>query len=200
MYIILDKNNIVIDQTTYLRYVIKQNEIFKNCDKDIATGIIGSDCNTYYDLQNITIVKSDNKNIQTNLYKYNPYQQDFICRYSLEELQQLKQTENKKLFNQFLKENPLIWTDGKKYGVTLEDQQEIQSMLNQYTLTKEKSVLEWHAQGEENVTWSFINLLSLLNNILSFVLPYYHQCQKYKSQIYNTVSIEEVNKIEIKYK
>lgn len=217
MYILLNREDIVVDILPEVRYTKLQSSkgIIVACEEDEGTGVIGSDCNTQY-----VLIKADRQNspdavsvlelkeipseIKPNLYKYDRENQKLVYRYSLKEVQDLKQKQNKTLFAEYLENHPLTWTDGKAYGITLEDQTEITMNINQYQAAEragaEYPVLEWHAKGEENVPWSLTNLSTLLTAISDAVYPKYKMMQKYKVAIYNTASIEELEGIELSYK
>ena len=115
-----------------------------------------------------------------------------------------KQDENKVAFAKFLAEHPLTWTDGKVYGVTLEDQSEISLNLTQYQMQVsagiENPVLEWHASKEACTPWSFENLTALALAISAYIYPWFQKMNEYKAQIYACQSKADVDAIEIVYK
>lgn len=211
MFILVDKDNVVVDFMTYVRYIKPQSStnIIIGCEEKEGTGVIGSDCDTHYPLiQNtvsnpsnaVRVIKVDNipDFIEPQLYKYNTITAEFECVYCLEEMQALKQTQNKEKLREYLAENPLTWTDGKQYGVTAEDQTEINFNITQYQLGI-TSTLEWHAKHEENCEWELDNLVALSNAINAFVYPCYHKMQEIKKSIYNAKSIQEIQAIELTY-
>ena len=59
MYILLNRENVVVDILAEARYIKLQssNGIVVACGKDEGTGVIGSDCDTHY-----TLVKADTLN------------------------------------------------------------------------------------------------------------------------------------------
>lgn len=115
-----------------------------------------------------------------------------------------KQDENKAAFAKFLAEHPLTWTDGKVYGVTLEDQSEISLNLSQYQMQiaagVESPILEWHASKEACAPWTYENLTALALAISAHVYPWFQKMNEYKGQIYACQSKEEVDAIEIVFK
>ena len=119
----------------------------------------------------------------------------------LELLQKVKQEENKNRFAEFLSKNPITWIDGKLYGVTLEDQTEINLNINQYKIQieagVENPVLEWHAVHEASVPWKYEDLCELVAAINEFVYPWFKKMNDYKEAIYAATSNEEVAAIEI---
>lgn len=216
MYVLLNREDIVVDILNHIRYIKLQssNGIVIACEEEESTGVIGSDCDTHY-----TLIKSDTLNssnavrivecekipseVVPNLYKYNTESNNFEYRYTLDEAKELKQAENKKLFAEYLATHPITWVDGKEYGITMEDQSEIQLNLNQYTVALEakatNAVLEWHARHEECTTWTVENLAALSLDISAAVYPMYRLCQSYKIAIYGAETIEELNAVELVY-
>ena len=216
MYVLLNRDNIVLDILPEARYTKLQssNGIVVACEEDEGTGIIGSDCNTHY-----VLIRSDRQNsidavavmeleeipseLKVQYYKYDPELQEFVYRYSLEEAQALKQGENKVLFAEYLDNHPLEWTDGKKYGITLEDQSEISLNISQYQIALqagvESPVLEWHAKKEECHPWTLADLSALSVAISAKVYPKYRLMQQYKIAIYGATSIQELEAIELNY-
>jgi hypothetical protein len=166
MYVLLNRENIVVDILDNLRYIKLQssNGIVVACSEEEGTGVIGSDCDTHYVLIQADTINSPNavrvieveeipSNVTPNLYKFDNETQSFVYRYSLDEAKELKQEKNKLLFAEYLASHPLTWTDGKEYGVTMEDQSEISLNLSQYQIAVQAGVesptLEWHARHEE---------------------------------------------------
>ena len=122
---------------------------------------------------------------------------------SLENAKLCKQDENKRLFSEYLSKNPINWIDGKNYGVTLEDQTEIQFNLSQYKLQieagVENPVLEWHAVKESCVAWTHEDLTNLLLAINEYIYPHFKKMNEYKDMIFNSESITELNNITIAF-
>lgn len=136
---------------------------------------------------------------------------------ALEETKANKQNENNNVFARWLKEHPLTWTDGKKYGVTMADQQEIALNLTSYQMqvqgieannelsdeAKQMAIaairLEWHAVQEACVPWSFAELSALSMAIREYIYPGYNLNQNYKTQIYACETRKEVEDIQLDY-
>lgn len=215
-YIVLNKSGIIVDILNFPQYTKRNrrgNLIITDIEK--ATGVIGSDYNTNYNFNNYTLLTLETipDRIIPDVYRYNLDTEEFEYttelveteRYSrkLERVKQQKQSENKQLLAAFLTKNPLTWTDGKQYGITMEDQTEISLRLNQYQaaqVSKARTVsLNWHAQKEIDQPWTYEDLTDLLLSINDQVYYFYHQCQEYKDKIYNCQTIGEVNKININF-
>lgn len=214
MYILLNRENMVVDILKNIRYTKLQssNGIVISCEENEGTGVIGSDCNTHY-----TLIKADTLN-QSNAVsvleletipsevipgysKYNQETQEFT--YDLDQAKYDKQEENKVLFAEYLTTHPITWVDGKEYGITQEDQSEISLNINQYQVAIQAGVenpaLEWHARREECAPWTLENLAALSLAISNAVYPKYHQMQNYKTQIFSATTIAELEAIELNY-
>lgn len=216
MYVLLNRENIVVDILDNLRYIKLQssNGIVVACSEEEGTGVIGSDCDTHYVLIRADTINSPNavrvieveeipSNVTLNLYKFDNETQSFVYRYSLDEAKELKQEKNKLLFAEYLASHPLTWTDGKEYGVTMEDQSEISLNLSQYQIATQAGVeaptLEWHARHEECQPWTLENLVALSMSISAAVYPMYRKMQQHKISIYGASSLEELEQVELDY-
>lgn len=214
MYILLNRENVVVDILAEARYIKLQssNGIVVACEEDEGTGVIGSDCDTHY-----TLVKADTLNqsnavtvleieeIPSNVTPgYSVYNsEDGTFTTDLDQAKYDKQEKNKALFAEYLATHPLTWVDGKEYGITQEDQSEIALNINQYQVAVaagvENPTLEWHAKQEECYPWSLEQLSALSLAIAEVVYPKYHQMQEYKTAIFAATSIAELNAIELIY-
>ena len=121
----------------------------------------------------------------------------------LEEAQLGKQNENKMLLSNWLNSNPLVWTNGKTYGITMEDQSEISLNINQYQVQiaagVENPVLEWHAIHEACEPFTLEELTALTLAITNKVYPAFRLMNKYKEQIFTCTDRKEVAAINLAY-
>lgn len=140
-----------------------------------------------------------------------------MAEQALEDAKNAKQAENNQQFASWLNEHPLTWKDGKKYGVTLADQQEIELNLVSYTMAiqaidsntdmteEEKTaakaavVLEWHASKEACVAWKYEDLVALSMAIRTYIYGAYTLNQTYKTSIFAAESRKDLNAIEFHY-
>ena len=216
-YLLINRKNVVVDiLPDIIRYTKLQssNGIVIACEEREATGVIGSDANTQYVLIKADTMNSENavsvlaiedvpSAVAAGTTVYDPSTGEFKPRYTLEEVQAMKQEENKVAFANYLISHPMTWVDGKQYGVSQEDQSEIALNINQYQIAKAAGVdtptLEWHAQHEECQPWTLEQLSALSLAISKVVYPKYHQMQQYKTAIYDCSTIEEINAVELKY-
>ena len=117
-------------------------------------------------------------------------------------VQQVRQTENKAALAEWLVAHPLQWTDGKTYGVTEEDQQEMALNLMQYQVAVQAgqpAVLEWHAQKESCRTFEQSEYVALSLAIADYVYPYLRYQESVKEAIYQAETAEEVANVKIDY-
>lgn len=214
-YVLVNRGNVVVDILNEVRYIkLQSNGYVVACPESEGTGVIGSDCDTHYQLIKTDMLSSPNavsvvekeeipSELVPGLYKLDAETNEFVYRYSLEEAQKMKQEQNKLLFAEYLATHPLTWVDGKEYGVTMEDQSEISLNINQYQIALqagvENPVLEWHARHEECTTWSLEQLVALSLTISEFVYPMYRLCQEYKIAIYGATSMEELAAVQLVY-
>ena len=214
MYILLNRENVVVDILAEARYIKLQssNGIVVACGEDEGIGVIGSDCDTHYTLvkadtlnQSNAVIVLEMEEIPSNVTPgYSVYNsEDGTFTTDLDQAKYDKQEKNKALFAEYLASHPLTWVDGKQYGITQEDQSEIALNINQYQVAVaagvENPTLEWHAKQEECYPWSLEQLSALSLAISNVVYPKYHQMQEYKTAIFAATSIAELNAIELTY-
>ena len=119
-----------------------------------------------------------------------------------ERIRTQKQDANKAALSEWLTTHPLLWTDGKTYGTTQEDQSEMALNLMQYQATVQaglSSTLEWHAQKESCRAFEPEEFISLSLAIAAYVYPYLRYQESVKEKIYSAQTIEEINNVEINY-
>lgn len=132
------------------------------------------------------------------------------CYYSKEELPNLlniaqlnKQAENKFLFAKWLDTHPMTWIDGKQYGVTMDDQSEIQLNLSQYQVKLATGVksptLQWHSIHESCTNWTYENLMALVLAISDYIYPYFELMNSYKEKIFACTDYHQVPEINLYY-
>ena len=214
MYILVNRKGRVVEVLSNICYtkLLPSTGIVLSCDEREGTSVSSSETDNVY-----ILIKSDTQNspdavnvyeleeipseVVAGYYYYDPSTGEFSC--NLEEAQYAKQEENKIAFASYLASHPLTWVDGKQYGITQEDQSEIALNINQYQVAVaagiENPTLEWHAKQEECSPWSLEQLSALSLAIAQVVYPKYHQMQEYKTAIFATTSIAELNAIELIY-
>jgi len=146
----------------------------------------------------LKVTYADDGETITNIEAYTPEPEPV----ELATVQQTRQTENKAALAEWLAAHPLQWTDGKTYGVTEEDQQEMALNLMQYQVAVQAgqpAVLEWHAQKEGCRTFELEEYTALSLAIADYVYPYLRYQESVKESIYQAQTAEEVGNVKINY-
>lgn len=118
---------------------------------------------------------------------------------TLDELKAFKQEQNKGALESFLAASTVEF-EGKQYGVTEADQNEMQAMIMQYQMLSQAGVeteLQWHAKHEACKTFTIDQMVQLVATVKAFVLPHMSRMQDIKEQIYKAKTKKGVEKIEI---
>lgn len=121
---------------------------------------------------------------------------------TLDEYKNYLQEKNKTALAEFLADQSVEF-NGKPYGVSEEDQNEMALNFMQYqalTTAGQQVTLEWHSKKSACETFTAEEFMQLTAMIKAFVYPYFQQMNVIKQQIFSSTSREELDKIEIKYK
>nr|DAT41018.1 MAG TPA: protein of unknown function (DUF4376) [Caudoviricetes sp.] len=120
---------------------------------------------------------------------------------TLDEYKNYLQEKNKTALAEFLASQSVEF-NGKPYGVSEEDQNEMALNFMQYqalTTAGQQVTLEWHSKKSACETFTAEEFVQLTAMIKAFVYPYFQQMNMIKQQIFSSSSKEELDKIEIKY-
>ena len=120
---------------------------------------------------------------------------------TLDEYKNYLQEKNKTALAEFLADQSVEF-NGKPYGVSEEDQNEMALNFMQYqalTTAGQQVTLEWHSKKSACETFTAEEFVQLTAMIKAFVYPYFQQMNVIKQQIFSSASKEELDKIEIKY-
>ena len=120
---------------------------------------------------------------------------------TLDEYKNYLQEKNKTALAEFLADQSVEF-NGKAYGVSEEDQNEMALNFMQYqalTTAGQQVTLEWHSKKSACETFTAEEFVQLTAMIKAFVYPYFQQMNVIKQQIFSSTSREELDKIEIKY-
>lgn len=120
---------------------------------------------------------------------------------TLDEYKNYLQEKNKTALAEFLASQSVEF-NGKPYGVSEEDQNEMALNFMQYqalTTAGQQVTLEWHSKKSACETFTAEEFVQLTAMIKAFVYPYFQQMNVIKQQIFSSTSREELDKIEIKY-
>lgn len=214
MYLFITRYGEIKDSVYNLNFIKRQeiSGLIIGCPPEQATGIVGSDGDTQYKLasrnldDDAILIKEIDDNLEYNInsYKWDMREDKLEFKKSLQEAKEEMQNKNKQLFAQWLDMNPLIWVDGKQYGITQEDQIEINLNISQYEnnqkiLEDGVITLEWHAKGETSRPWDINELRELSLAIQEKVKPMFHLMQLYKKQIFDSKDINELLAIDLNY-
>lgn len=121
---------------------------------------------------------------------------------NIDEAKEIKITESKVKLREWLRDNPITWTDGKKYSVTEEKQTLLNSNLASYERAKAAGAeysLRWNATGEECVPWEYEELVALSLAIAEYVAPKVSKQQEIELAIKACETSEELESIVISY-
>ena len=120
---------------------------------------------------------------------------------TLDEYKNYLQEKNKTALAEFLASQSVEF-NGKPYGVSEEDQNEMALNFMQYqalTTAGQQVTLEWHSKKSACETFTTEEFVQLTAMIKAFVYPYFQQMNVIKQQIFSSSSKEELDKIAIKY-
>lgn len=120
---------------------------------------------------------------------------------TLDEYKNYLQEKNKTALAEFLASQSVEF-NGKPYGVSEEDQNEMALNFMQYqalTTAGQQVTLEWHSKKSACETFTAEEFVQLTAMIKAFIYPYFQQMNVTKAQIFSSTSREELDKIEIKY-
>lgn len=114
---------------------------------------------------------------------------------SVDDLREQRIADSKTDLAAWLSENPLTWTDGKKYAVTSEKQAQLTSALAVQQVAQSAGVereLRWNSTGDECTVWQYADLCALALAIAAYVEPRVSIQQAAEVDLRNAVTAEEV--------
>lgn len=114
---------------------------------------------------------------------------------SVDDLRKQRIADSKADLAAWLSENPLIWTDGKKYAVTSEKQAQLTSALAVQQVAQSAGVereLRWNSTGDECTVWQYADLCALALAIAAYVEPRVSIQQAAEVDLCNAETAEEV--------
>lgn len=121
----------------------------------------------------------------------------------LEQFREYLREYNNSLLDKFLKDHPVLWTNGKKYGATNDDQTTMIKNYNGWKLLQEAGVedakLEWNAANESCKEFSEADYLGLMGAIYVYAKKMLKLCQWYKLKIINATNRIELNELQFEY-
>lgn len=114
---------------------------------------------------------------------------------SVDDLRERRIADSKTDLAAWLSENPLAWTDGKKYAVTSEKQAQLTSALAVQQVAQSAGVereLRWNSTGDECTAWQYADLCALALAIAAYVEPRVSIQQAAEVDLRNAATAEEV--------
>lgn len=114
---------------------------------------------------------------------------------SVDDLREQRIADSKADLAAWLSENPLTWTDGKKYAVTSEKQAQLTSALAVQQVAQSAGVereLRWNSTGDECTVWQYADLCALALAIAAYVEPRVSIQQAAEVDLRNAATAEEV--------
>ena len=114
---------------------------------------------------------------------------------SVDDLRERRIADSKTDLAAWLSENPLTWTDGKKYAVTSEKQAQLTSALAVQQVAQSAGVereLRWNSTGDECTVWQYADLCALALAIAAYVEPRVSIQQAAEVDLCNAETAEEV--------
>lgn len=121
---------------------------------------------------------------------------------NIDDAKVLKVTESKEKLAEWLANNPMTYTDGKKYSVTAEKQSLLNSNLASYERAKAAGIdypLKWNSTGEECTEYSYEELVGLSLAIAAYVAPKVSAQQEIELAINACSTLDEINAVVIDY-
>ena len=114
---------------------------------------------------------------------------------SVNDLREQRIADSKADLAAWLSENPLAWTDGKRYAVTSEKQAQLTSALAVQQVAQSAGVereLRWNSTGDECTVWQYADLCALALAIAAYVEPRVSIQQAAEVDLRNAATAEEV--------
>lgn len=116
---------------------------------------------------------------------------------TLDELKRFVQKRNSDALEEFLENNPYLYIDGKYYGASKIDRDEMSQQYLAYQLQNtlnpnSTTTIKWHSRGKKCTPMTIIDFASLVLAIYAYAEPYYETMQEIKEKIYNAKSKEEI--------
>ena len=152
----------------------------------------------YLDTKGFCTVTVDEDNVVTavavNQDALNAYDAEHLVN-EVDTLREQRIADSKADLAAWLSENPLAWTDGKKYAVTSEKQAQLTSALAVQQVAQSAGVereLRWNSTGDECTVWQYADLCALALAIAAYVEPRVSIQQAAEVDLRNAATAEEV--------
>lgn len=125
-----------------------------------------------------------------------------IATCSLDELKMFIQKKNSDSLEAFLEKTPLLYSDGKHYGVSKIDREEMYQQYSSYELNKTlnpqiEDFVKWHSKGEKCVAMPLSDFAKIALAVYSYAEPYYETMQEIKETIFTASTKDDLLAIKI---
>lgn len=121
---------------------------------------------------------------------------------TLDEEKTAKIAESKAKLAEWLRKNPMLYTDGKYYAVTEEKQSLLNNNLTSFERAEQAGIdypLKWNATGEECTEWEYADLVGLSLAIAAYVAPQVARQQAVEIEIKACETAEQLSEVIIYY-
>jgi hypothetical protein len=121
---------------------------------------------------------------------------------TLDEEKSAKIAESKAKLAEWLRKNPMLYTDGKYYAVTEEKQSLLNNNLTSFERAEAAGItypLKWNASGEECTEWEYADLVGLSLAIAAYVAPQVARQQAVEIEIKACETAEQLTEVIIYY-
>lgn len=126
-----------------------------------------------------------------------------ILKDSIEDVMDFWHSKNLSNFETYLKEHPLLYTDGNYYGVEDEDRNEMAQQLGIYNLKVQSGLtpdgIKWHTKKKACKLLTLEEFSNLLFAVEAYALKYYELMQSRKESIYECTNKIDIFAIPITY-
>lgn len=126
-----------------------------------------------------------------------------ILEDSIEAVMNFWQEKNLESFNLFLKDHPMLYTDGLYYGVEETDRNEMNQQLGAYNVKVAAGLnpisVQWHSKKKACTEFPIEDFLALSSAIEQYTLPYYNLMQTRKEAIFNCTAKIDIFDIPVAY-
>lgn len=127
-----------------------------------------------------------------------------ILKDSIKTVMDFWHSKNLSNFETYLKEHPLLYTDGNCYGVEKEDRDEMAQQFGIYNLKVQSGLtpdgIKWHTKKKSCKLLSLEEFSNLLFAVEAYALKYYELMQSRKEAIYECTNKSDIFDIPITYK
>ena len=145
----------------------------------------------------LTVVRGTVSSYQPNTEAWESWQAEQLAAWKAERI-----AESKARLSDYLLCHPMQWTDGQRYAITAEKQQQLTSKIMSATLAAQTGTpysLTWNATGEECQAWTLENLTALAFAIDARVTSLVSYQQAREVEMRDASTLEALEAIPVDY-